>query len=296
MAEKVTLRLSAFAAALVRRDASKTEKLQAAHGEIQLVPADFGNLLLVLSHDPDPDIRAAAAGSLRDMPESLRNAVASAPGTHPKVIELLSSPQPLIVPFTDESSPPTSTENSSDMKDVQETFTQPMEPGADTMTESIIAEASIDEEDVDGEIDTTNEESDEFKSKYKLCMELDTSAKIKYAMTGDKEWRSILIKDNNKLVSGAVIKNPRISEGEVLTFAKSKIQNDEILRIICMNKDWLKNYQIRKALVENAKTPLPKALRFMSTLTEKDLNSLAKSKNVSSAIATQARRISMTRK
>jgi hypothetical protein len=199
------------------------------------------------------------------MPDSLRSAVASAPGTHPKVIELLSSLQPLILP-------------------------------ADSDEISIVAEASLVEENVDGEIESIDEESGEFKSKYKLCMELDISAKIKYAMAGDKEWRSILIKDSNKLVSGAVIRNPRISEGEVLTIAKSKIQNDEILRIICMNKDWLKNYQIRKALVENAKTPLPKALRFMSTLSEKDINSLAKSKNVSSAIAAQARRISVTRK
>jgi len=115
--------------------------------------------------------------------------------------------------------------------------------------------------------------------------------KIKIALTGDKEWRSLLIKDSNKLVSGAVVKNPRITEAEILSIAKSKIQNDEIVRLICMNKEWLKNYQIRKAMVENHKTPLPNALRLMTTLTEKDLAALAKSKNVSTVIATQARRL-----
>ncbi|HEX2769033.1 MAG TPA: hypothetical protein VHN12_07085, partial [Geobacteraceae bacterium] len=111
-----------------------------------------------------------------------------------------------------------------------------------------------------------------------------------------KEWRSLLIKDNNKLVAGSVIKNPQITEPEILDFAKSTIKNDEIMRIICNNKEWLKNYQIRKALVTNCKTPLPSALRFMATLTDKDLATLAKSKNVSTLISTQARRLLLSKK
>jgi len=47
--------------------------------------------------------------------------------------------------------------------------------------------------------------------------------------------------------------------------------------------------------VENSKTPLPKALRFMTTLSERDLVSLAKSKNVVTVIATQARRLVMAK-
>ena len=74
------------------------------------------------------------------------------------------------------------------------------------------------------------------------------------------------------------------------------MQNDEIMRVICANKEWIKNALIRKALVENSKTPLPAALRFVATLGEKDLASLAKSKNVSSVIASQARRILMSKK
>jgi len=82
----------------------------------------------------------------------------------------------------------------------------------------------------------------------------------------------------------------------VLTIAKSAIQNDEIMRVICSNKEWIKNYNIRKALVENSKTPLPHALRYMASLSEKDLSSLAKSKNVSSVISTQARRLISNKK
>ena len=115
--------------------------------------------------------------------------------------------------------------------------------------------------------------------------------KIKMAMTGDKEWRSVLVKDANKLVSAGVIKNPRFTEAEVVGLLKSGIQNDEIMRLICANKEWVKNYKIRKALVDNNRTPIQKALRYLATLNDKDIAGYAKSKNVSSVISTQAKRI-----
>jgi hypothetical protein len=120
--------------------------------------------------------------------------------------------------------------------------------------------------------------------------------KIKMALTGDKEWRSILVKDANKLVSAGVIKNPRITEAEVTNLLKSGIQNDEIMRLICDNKEWVKNYNIRKALVDNNRTPIQKALRYLVTLNDKDLSGYAKSKNVSSVISTQAKRILLNKK
>ena len=93
-----------------------------------------------------------------------------------------------------------------------------------------------------------------------------------------------------------MVKNPRMTEGEVLTIAKSAVQNDEIMRVICANKEWVKNPLIRKALAENSKTPLPAALRFVATLSQKDLSLMAKSKNISTVIASQARRILLTKK
>ena len=116
------------------------------------------------------------------------------------------------------------------------------------------------------------------------------------ALSGDKEWRSILVKDPNKLVSGSVIKNPRITEAEILNLIKSGIQNDEIMRLICANKEWIKNYNIRKALIENSRTPLQNASRYLATMNDKDLASFAKSKNISSVISTMARRLVLNKK
>ena len=68
-------------------------------------------------------------------------------------------------------------------------------------------------------------------SKYQLALEMGVSEKIKMALTGDKEWRSIFLKDPNKLVSSAVMKNPRITDGEVLAVAKNKSSSEELIRL-----------------------------------------------------------------
>ncbi len=57
-------------------------------------------------------------------------------------------------------------------------------------------------------------------SKYQELQEMAVSEKIKMALTGDKEWRTLLIRESNKQVHTAVLKNPRITEGEVLAVAK----------------------------------------------------------------------------
>jgi len=124
---------------------------------------------------------------------------------------------------------------------------------------------------------------------------LSVAEKIKLALMGNKEVRSILIKDSNKLVSSAVLKNPRITDGEVIKITQDKNVNDEIIRIICHNNNWTQIYAVRYNLVLHPKTPLQVALKFLSTLSTKDLATVAKSKNVPSALATNARKLLLVR-
>ena len=128
------------------------------------------------------------------------------------------------------------------------------------------------------------------QSKYQQALEMGVSEKIKMALTGDKEWRTIFTKDPNKLVSSAVLKNPRITEGEVLTIAKNKSSGEELIRLITLNREWLKHYAIKKALIFHPRTPIQNALRYMTVLGEKDMKSLAKSRGVSQVIVNAARR------
>jgi hypothetical protein len=115
--------------------------------------------------------------------------------------------------------------------------------------------------------------------------------KLKLARIGGKEARSLLIKDRNKIVATSVLSSPKITENEIVAIANSRGVSDEILRIICMNRDWTKSYQIKLALVMNPKTPTPQAIKFINYLQDKELRNLMKSKDVSTQISTQARRI-----
>jgi len=122
---------------------------------------------------------------------------------------------------------------------------------------------------------------------------LSVPEKIKLAMTGDKEARGILIKDSNRQVQEAVLENQRVTDHEIVAIVTSRITNEDILRKVADNRNWVKYYQVRLGLVSNPKTPLPISLKLLDTLTLADLKRLAKSKGIPNVIATSANRLAI---
>ena len=122
-------------------------------------------------------------------------------------------------------------------------------------------------------------------------MIMTVSQKIKLAMLGNKEARTILLRDSNKLVAMAAIQSPRITEGEVNMMAGNKVAQEDVLRFIYSSRDWLKFYAIKLALVKNPKVPLGIAMKFMGTLQEVDVRELSKSKSVPGTIVNTARQM-----
>ncbi|MFN2257135.1 MAG: hypothetical protein ABR516_01450 [Desulfuromonadaceae bacterium] len=172
------------------------------------------------------------------------------------------------------------------------------DPQDEQNSEAEKADTQIAEEksDVEQEFDPDNDAEEmadglDGVTRYQMIQELRVGDKIKLALSGDKEWRSLLLKDGNKQVSGAVLKNPRITEKEVLILCQNRSSNEELIRIILLNREWMKNYSIRLALTMHPRTPLNQAIRFLSTLSEKDLRKLSKSRNISSALVNASRRI-----
>ncbi len=116
------------------------------------------------------------------------------------------------------------------------------------------------------------------------------SEKIRLAMTADKEVRDILMRDGNRLVQVAVISNPRITDSEVAAIACSRQVDEEVLRRIAANKEWIRLYPIRKALVTNPKTPFPISKKLLPTLNNQDLRNISRSKSVPALVANEARK------
>lgn len=123
-----------------------------------------------------------------------------------------------------------------------------------------------------------------------LIAKMSIAQKVRIAQVGDAAVRKILIRDPKKMVALAVLKSPRITEGEVTMFAGNKALSEELLSMIARNRLWVKDYATRKALVFNPKTPLAFSLTFLKTLTAKDIKDCAGSREVSTAIARAAKR------
>jgi hypothetical protein len=119
--------------------------------------------------------------------------------------------------------------------------------------------------------------------------------RMKLGMKGDREARSILIRDSNRIVAQAVINNPRITDQEVEAIAAMRTVSDEVLRLIAMNRAWARQYPIIHNLARNPRTPLPTAITILMRLQTKDLKNLSQNRNVPEAVRRQALRLASAR-
>jgi hypothetical protein len=128
-------------------------------------------------------------------------------------------------------------------------------------------------------------------SLYSVIQNLSVFQKIKLGRMGNKEARSLLVRDRNTIVAMAAVTRPKITENEMIAIAQSRAVCDEVIRVVCRNKDITKNYQVKLALATNPKTPQGTAMKFVNYLQDRDLRNLMKSKDVPTTISTHARRI-----
>ncbi len=126
-------------------------------------------------------------------------------------------------------------------------------------------------------------------------MKMGMKDRVKLAMKGDRESRNILIRDPNRIVSQAVVANPRITEQEVEKIASMRSVSEDILRQIASSRNWSRNYQIAHNLAKNPRTPIANVLNILSRLQLRDLAALSKNRNVSDAVRRQALRLSQAR-
>jgi hypothetical protein len=113
---------------------------------------------------------------------------------------------------------------------------------------------------------------------------LDVKGRIQLALKGNKEERSILIRDGTKVVALAVLDAPKLSDGEVEKFALQKNVLEAVLRQIPLKRRFMKNYVVVRNLVSNPRTPLDLSLGLMKHLLAQDLKNLSANKEVSETV------------
>ena len=139
------------------------------------------------------------------------------------------------------------------------------------------------------------EVSAERVSLIRKIMFMNVKDRMKLAMKGDREARSILIRDSNKIVCSAVVKNPRVTEQEVENISAMRTVAAEVLRLIAMNRSWARSYTIIHNMARNPRTPIPTAMNILPRIRTKDLNQISQNRNVSETVRRQAYRLAQVR-
>ena len=162
-----------------------------------------------------------------------------------------------------------------ELEEVEESFLDDIE-----ISDDLIEEYS-DEEVTDG-----------FKQSILLKIgSLNIAEKIKLALLGNMESRKLLIRDGNKIVSRSVLRNPRLTDMEIVLISQSKVVDEEILRQVAENKKWTRLYQVKLALVNNPRTPVRISLSFLKRLRIFDIRAIQFNRDIPGVVSQAAKEI-----
>jgi hypothetical protein len=143
----------------------------------------------------------------------------------------------------------------------------------------------------DGENENTNERI----SMISKLMKMNMKDRIKMAMKGDREARTILIRDPNRIIAQAVIQNPKLTEQEAEKIATMKTVPDDVLRQIATTRKYARNYTIMQKLAQNPRTPIGNVMSILTRTQLRDLVSISKNRNVPDAVRKHAKRLATAR-
>jgi len=138
---------------------------------------------------------------------------------------------------------------------------------------------------------TEEAEEDENNSLWMKIEHMNVPQKVRLALVGSAFARSILIHDQRRPVFMAVLESPKLAENEVVSYASDKGLNEEIIRKISRNKEWVRLYSVKKALVLNPKTPPITASQLLNYLTKRELRIIGKSHDIPGYISRKARQL-----
>ena len=235
-----------------RGDVARDVRLVAAQGALAPRAHEQLGLLVLLISDPDPEIAATAEATLHAIPrEALEGFLARS-----------DAPAELVEFF-----------------------------GARGIHPGPAPSPSADEPMIDTEPEAKPEEEEEDStSVVQRLAAMNVPQRLKRATKGTREERAVLIRDPNKMIAVAVLSSPKLTTTEVEAIARMSSVSDEILRIIAMNRAWMKNYNVVWALAKNPKTPVPLSLNLLPRLAEKELRTLSSDRNVPDILRITARK------
>jgi len=266
-AKKIRLTLSKQAERYARQDAPRDTRLMAARGALPLPAIELATVLFALTYDPDAEVKSTARDSLESLPATITDAVLSGPShpallsffaecpasdaDHKKIVEIISNNQermlraPEIVDALG-SNPLTGRAvierilNFIGASDIAEDLDGRRDDSTITDDEAEAALRAVLGDEMGAYVkqlveenpDLTEDQIQEVQggNLYQMVQQMSVFQKIQIGRMGNKEARSLLVRDRNKLVALSVATSPKITESEILTIAQSRNVCDEVYR------------------------------------------------------------------
>jgi hypothetical protein len=240
-----------------RGEVARDVRMLAAQGTLAPRPLEQLGLLMLLTGDHDPDVKQTAEETLQRLPPNL------------------------IADFTARADTPT---------ELREFFVkrgiQPSNTPAPDYEEPIV---DSDETGLGLEVPEGDDAQKQLSFTERLSS-MTVPEKMRCAMKGTREMRSILIRDPNRLVASAVLSCPKVNPAEVEAFAKMGNVSEDILRTIAKSRAWTKAYGVVLSLVKNSKTPVAISMTLMQRLNDSDVRKISTDRNVPEALRLAARK------
>jgi hypothetical protein len=246
---------------LIRRGEAPTDvRRLAAQGELPARAHEQLALLAALVRDADPDVAAAAQATLAAVPPPRLAAVLRRSEVPPD----LRAQFAVVVPDSDIPS---------------------LEADAPLIEVGALDEVALQADDAPAA------PAEEGPARRVPVSSLPVIERVKLAMRGTREQRTVLVRDPNRLVAAAVLSCPKLSESEVEGFARMTNVSEDVLRVIGTTRHWMRNYGTVAALARNPKTPLAISMPLITRLNDRDIKSLSVDRNVPEGVRVAARKL-----
>ena len=286
--------------------ASREEKLAVCTGGVKLSPPDLAEILSVLALDSDELVSTRAQESILALPienfvealnrqqaleplfEFAAKNLAAKPGVADALIKNKNCSAEHLVPLVQHLSAlgiqalMDELERVSDSRELAEALEKSSSVTLEQKSQlnELLSDATPDMGSLMEALADAEPDDERRKTLLQQISTMTVSQRVKFAMKGGSEARRTLIRDTNKVVQRAVLQSPRLTDQEVEAFASMTNLTDEILRMIGKNRNFRKNYNVVRNLLNNGKAPLDISLNLLPMLNPPDLKKLGMNKNI----------------
>jgi hypothetical protein len=110
--------------------------------------------------------------------------------------------------------------------------------------------------------------------------EIPSGVRVSMARSGNRQKLACLLADTNPLVIRALLKNPSLTESDVLKLSSRRPAAADVQREVFHSRKWSARYSVKKALVLNPYTPTDIGMKIVHMLMIQDLRSIAESRDL----------------